>query len=145
MDESNIRQNMVANGMVVKDLLSPEDKKSIKAFAQKIHTMDVSDVARLHNGTADILTPDQKDIVAYEIKLREYKILKNRGINPKVDFSPENLRREVELDHEDPKSQQWAQMERVNLSDMTDELLERSKNIIDSFFCGNLTTINNIT
>ena len=134
MDESNIRKDMASNGMIVKDLLTPEEKKSIKTFAQKIHTMDVSDVARLHNGTADILTPDQKDIVAYEIKLREYKILKDRGINPKVDFAPERLRREVELDHEDPKSQQWAQMERVNLSDMTDELLERSKNIIENTY-----------
>ena len=30
MDESNIRKDMVSNGMIVKDLLTPEEKKSIK-------------------------------------------------------------------------------------------------------------------
>lgn len=134
MNESQIRNAMITSGVNVQDLLTPEDKSNIKTFAQKIHNMNTADVARLHNGTADILNPDQKDIVAFEIKLREYKILKDRGINPKVDFAPENLRREVELDPEDPKSVQWAQYERMNMSGMTDDLLERSRNIIENTY-----------
>lgn len=134
MNESQIRNSMINNGVVVKDLLTPEQKSNIRSFAQTVHKMDISDVARLHNGTADILNSDQKDIVAYEIKLREYKILKDRGINPKVDFSPDKLQKNVELDPEDPKSVQWAQYERLNMSDMSDELLERSRNIIENTY-----------
>lgn len=115
------------------NILSDEDKSSLRNFAQKVHNMDIENVGRLHNGFADTLTSEQKDIVAYELKLREYDLFKKRGIDPSVDFLPEKL-------HPDPgyeidKVSQRARLEEIKNSEgMTEDLLERSKEIIENSY-----------
>lgn len=116
-----------------RDILTKEDKSSLRNFAQKVHKMDIEDVGRLHNGFADSLSSEQKDIVAYELKLREYDILKRNGINPKVDFLPENM-------HPNPQkatdivSRQAMQKSYQYEADLTEDLLERSKEIIENTY-----------
>jgi len=145
--------NMINGGNktvpIIGDILTPEDKSSLRNFAQKIHKMDTVEVARLHNGMADKLTSEQKDIVAYEIKLREYYILKSKGIDPKKDFSVENIHNgsaafatdgsqikvnQIDYDRTDPRCIQSAAYEQTLLSEMSDEILERSKKIIENAY-----------
>ena len=123
------QNNMVPN----MNILTNEDKSNLRNFAQKIHSMDINDVGKLHNGYADALTTEQKDIVAYELKLREYEIFKKRGIDPKVDFKPENIRKQINY-ASDQVSQKYAREEQTFNSEMTDELLEKSKEIIENTY-----------
>lgn len=133
MLEENVKDTYKSINAKIGDILKPEDKKDLKTFAQKIHSMDANDVGRLHNGTADKLTSEQKDIVAYEVKLREYELYKKLGIDPKVAFLPENLRKKRELS-EDKISEKYILDERALESDMSEDLLERSKNIIENAY-----------
>lgn len=115
------------------DILSKEDKSSLRNFAQKVHSMEIEDVGRLHNGFADSLTSEQKDIVAYELKLREYDLFKKRGINPKVDFLPEKLH--PNPSYETDKVSRQARLEEAKNSEgMTEDLLERSREIIENAY-----------
>lgn len=133
MDEKNINEMFKNTGISVGNLLTDEDKSNLRNFAQKVHKMDINDVGRLHNGFADALTSEQKDIVAYEIKLREYDMFKKHGINPKVDFAPENLRKKVEYSN-DKVSRKFIMEEQKLNNEMSDELLERSKQIIEDTY-----------
>lgn len=134
MEEKNVNEAFKAqNSNLGVDILNSEDKKDLRTFAQKIHSMDINDVGRLHNGYADALTSEQKDIVAYEIKLREYDMYKQHGIDPKVAFAPENLRKQPAY-ATDKVSQKFRIEENRLNGEMTDELLERSKEIIENTY-----------
>lgn len=146
MDENKVKQTFQSLNVAVGDLLTKEEKSNLRTFAQKVHTMDINDVGKLHNGFADALTSEQKDIVAYEIKLREYDLFKKHGIDPKVAFSPENvgknvidlngnLRNTKNVDYTNDRSMQgFIAKERTFNNEMSDELLERSKQILENTY-----------
>ena len=86
--EQKLRNEYAAKfGMI--NILSDEDKEKYSTFAHKVRNLNHSDLFKLNMGIADELTSEQKDIVAYEIKIREIEDLKSRGIDPKKAFSVE--------------------------------------------------------
>lgn len=133
MEENKVNEAFKDKKASVGDILTPEDKSTLRNFAQKVHRMDINDVGRLHNGYADALNSEQKDIVAFELKMREYQMYKDHGIDPKVAFSPENIRKVPEYTN-DKTSIGFIMKEREFNSEMSDELLERSKQIIENTY-----------
>ncbi len=147
--EARMRNEYAAKfGMI--NILTPEDKAKYSTFAQKVHNMNHKDVFKLYMGIADELTTEQKDIVAYEIKIREIESLKARGIDPKKAFSVENSqklfqeREEKEYFRENGNDDKLNKMEqqgtimqnyrlneRQRISEMTDDILRQSKKIAD--------------
>jgi len=115
-------------GMV--NLLTPEEKASYRAFAQKVHSMDPKDLIKLNGNMADELTSEQQDIVSWEMKIRELEVFKRNNIDPKKDFSYQNKMPNVQY-ADDPVSMGARMEERRQLSEMTDNLLEQSKKILD--------------
>lgn len=133
MEENKVNEAFKNKNASIGDILTPEDKSSLRNFAQKVHHMEINDVGRLHNGYADILTSEQKDIVAFELKLREYEMYKKHGIDPKVAFLPENIRKEAKYS-DDKTSLGFIMEEKKYNAEMSDELLERSKEIIENTY-----------
>ena len=126
-DKNNYAQKF---GMV--NILTPEEKSSYRSFAQKVHNMKSEDVFKLSTGMADELTTEQQDIVALEIKIRELEMFKKRNINPQETFKIENYHQDVGYDPEAPNLQALLLNERTKISEMSDELLEKSRNIIEN-------------
>jgi hypothetical protein len=94
--------------------------------------MNNSDVFKLSAGMADELTSEQQDIVAWEIKIRELETFKKRNINPTKTFNTENYHQDVGYDPEAPNLKELQLNERTKISEMSDELLEKSKRIIEN-------------
>lgn len=114
------------------NILTDEEKASYRAFAHRIRDIDNTSLFRLNNGMADELTSEEKDIVAWEIKIRELENLKKRNIDPAEAFSIENAHKDVGYDQETPGLEKLQLMERERITEMSDELLEKSKAIIEN-------------
>lgn len=144
--EARLRNEYAARfGMV--NILTPEEKAKYSTFAQKVHNLNHNDLFKLNMGVADELTSEQKDIVAFEIKIREIEALKSKKIDPKVAFSAESnqkhFQKKAEIDffeHNGDENLNRMEMnsnivqgyrlnERQRISEMTDELLEQSRKI----------------
>lgn len=115
-------------GMV--NLLTPEEKASYRAFAQKVHSMDPKDLIKLNGNMADELTSEQQDIVSWEMKIRELEVFKRNNIDPKKDFNYQNKMPNIQYAN-DPVAMGARMEERRQLSEMTDNLLEQSKKILE--------------
>ena len=115
------------------NILTDAEKSSYKEFANKIHNnTNNADLFKLYTGSADELTSEQMDIVAWEIKIREIESLKRQHIDPNETFKVENYHKDVGYDPECPDLQKRQLEERAYTSPMTDELLEQSKRIIEN-------------
>lgn len=119
-------------GMI--NILTPEEKQSYRKFADKIHNnTDNADLFKLYTGTsADNLTSEQMDIVALEIKIRELEALKRNNIDPAETFKVEKYHNDPGYDPECPDLVKRRQDERYYTDQMSDELLEQSKQIIEN-------------
>lgn len=124
--------NNYASKFGMTNILSDSEKASYREFAQKIHNIDNGSLFKLNTGMADELTSEQKDIVAWEIKIREIETLKRQNIDPNKEFNFQNCHHEVQYDPEAPDLQKRQLEERTAISEMSDELLERSKQIIEN-------------
>ena len=146
--ERRLRNEYAAKfGMI--NILTDEEKAKYSTFAQRVHNLNHRDLFKLNMGIADELTSEQKDIVAFEIKIREIDSWKKKGIDPKKAFSVEASqkfyqdRAEEEYFGNDKDSeitkmemqgtvmQNYRLNERQRIGEMTDELLEQSKKIAD--------------
>ena len=146
--ERRMRNEYAAKfGMI--NILSDEEKAKYSTFAQRVHNLNHKDLFKLNMGIADELTSEQKDIVAYEIKIREIEALKAKGIDPKKAFSIEENQRLfqeraendyfangkddaiTQMEMQGTVMQNYRLNERQRIGEMTDELLEQSKKISD--------------
>lgn len=125
-----MQENSNINKFGMVNLLTPEEKASYKAFAQKIHKMDGKDLMKLNSNMADELTSEQQDIVGWEMKIRELEVFKRNNINPKEKFNFENTIVDVGYDNS-PVSMKYRMDERAMLADMPESLLEESKRILE--------------
>ena len=98
-----MQENSNINKFGMVNLLTPEEKASYKAFAQKIHKMDGKDLMKLNSNMADELTSEQQDIVGWEMKIRELEVFKRNNINPKEKFNFENTIVDVGYDNSPEK------------------------------------------
>lgn len=114
------------------NILTNEEKSSLEAFARRMKDIDDQSLFKLNNGQADELATEEKDLVAWEIKIRELEILKRRNIDPSEDFSIDRLHKEYEYDPSQPNLENLKLLERNQTMQMTDELLEESRRIIES-------------
>jgi len=138
--ESKLRENLeMRTGKKATDILTPEEKSSYRKFGQKIHSIDDQSLMMLNMNMADQLTSEMKDIVSFEIKLREHEFLKKANINPEEEFSIKN-RETPEPDpnfdenYTDVEKRSFQALERNRQAGMTDDLLERSKKIIENAY-----------
>ncbi len=146
--EQRLRNEYAAKfGML--NILSDEDKQKYSTFAHKIRNLNHSDLFKLNMGIADELTTEEKDIVAFEIKIREIEALKKKGIDPKKAFSVESNQKHWQdlaekdyfengnddtiqkLEMNGTVMQNYRLNERQRISEMTDSLLNESKKIAD--------------
>lgn len=113
------------------NLLSDEEKASYREFAQKIHNMSHKDIFLLNGNMRDQLTTEQQDIVAWELKLRELEVYKKQNIKPEEVFDVMNVTGNEVNDFENPQIMSCINAEKKAMIGMNDELLERSKRIIE--------------
>lgn len=134
-------------------LYTDEEKQSYKKFFQKTHSMSDSDLFRVNNNLcSDKLKSELKDIVAWEIRIRELNALKRAGIKPEEEYSWKNDEKhrffidlennkkfgsiEYDKDTIDPETglsmSKAAALERVASEGMTQELLENTIKIIEN-------------
>ena len=87
--ETRMRNEYAAKfGMI--NILSDEEKAKYSTFAQRVHNLNHKDLFKLNMGIADELTSEQKDIVAYEIKIKTVGIAtKPAIIRPAIAFPSE--------------------------------------------------------
>ena len=115
-----------------RDILTDEEKSSYYAFAHRVREMSNAELFKLNGNMADRLNSEMKDIVAFEIKTRELELLQSKNIDPAVDFAPEKIHVEPGIDHTTPNLTSMMMMEENFKSEMSDELLENSKKIIEN-------------
>ena len=146
--EAKLRNEYAAKfGML--NILTDEEKSKYSSFANKVHNLNHRDLFKLNMGIADELTSEQKDIVAFEIKIREIEALKAKGIDPKHAFSIEENQKHFQdiaerdyfendndgtirkLEMNGTVMQGYRLNERQRIGEMTDDLLEQSKKIAD--------------
>lgn len=121
-------------GILKENILTEEQMSSLRNFAQTVHSMNSIDLFKLNTNRGNDLTTEQKDIVSFEMKLRELEILKSKNIDPNVDFKVENIyddsKREYDLT--DPNFETHYQMGKALESELSEELLEKSKKIFEN-------------
>lgn len=134
------------------NMYTDEEKASYRKFAHRTRDLTDAELFRVNNGlVSDQLTSEMKDIVAWEIKIREIELLKRNGIEMDKEFSYKNLSNEIRkggdrldhVDYRDPNEMimstngsmvdvgQTQAKEQGYTSEMSDELLKRSLKLID--------------
>ena len=116
------------------NILTPEEKSSYRAFAHRLQTLDHANLFRLNNGSADELTGEMKDLVAWEIRIREIEALKKQGIDVHEVNSYKHANEDVvygDGGYMGGIIQKGILAERNNMDGMTDDLLKRSMDIIE--------------
>lgn len=116
------------------DILTPEDKAKYSTFAHKVHELSDADIHKLNLDMADTLTSEMKDIVSWEIRLRQMKMLKDRNIDLEKMYSVDKKMQEARYAEDDPNLMAHRIKERAARDEMSDELLERSKQIIENTY-----------
>ena len=132
------------------NILTDEEKAKYSTFAAKVREMNHKDLFRLYTNTADELTTEMQDIVAFEIKIREWKALKSKNIDPKIAFSVESTQKKAmevaerdyydnigdpvlaKMAENDKTTIKYRLEERSKLDGMTMENLERAQQILDA-------------
>ena len=118
------KQGSASNG----NLLTDEEKSTYSGFAHKVHELGNKELFMLNAGIADNLTTEEQDIVSFEIKLREKDALDKRNINSMTDYTVDKTVKPVAYET-DPVSKKYMYEEKRRMSDMTEDLLDKSKKI----------------
>lgn len=114
------------------NIMTDEEKTSYKAFNDRLMTMNYSDLMKLNMGTAgDVLSSEQRDLVAWQIKVRELEEMERRGIDPAKEFHMDNVKN-VEYDTTTPNLINYQVNERNRIEGMSLESLENAKKIADN-------------
>ena len=116
------------------NILTPEEKSSYRVFAHRIKELDHANLFKLNNGSADELTGEMKDLVAWEIRIREIEALKKQGIDVHEVNSYKHANEDVvygDGGYMGGIIQEGILAERNNMDGMTDDLLKRSMDIIE--------------
>ena len=116
------------------NILTPEEKSSYRAFAHRIKELDHASLFKLNNDNADELTGEMKDLVAWEIRIREIEALKKQGIDVHEVNSYKHANEDVvygDGGYMGGIIQEGILAERKNMDGMTDDLLKRSMDIIE--------------
>lgn len=133
MNENDMKNANIKKGYTTGDILTAEDKSNYRNFAQKIHKIGNKELFMLNADVADNLTSDEKDIVAYEIRLRESDVLAKQHIDSMNDYTVEKTHKDVSIDPTQVSSK-YVYEERHRTQEMNDDLLEKSKNIINNTY-----------
>lgn len=114
------------------NIMSDEEKMDYKKFNDRLLEMSFSDLTKLNMGTAgDVLTSEQRDLVAWQIKIRELDEMKRRNIDPAKAFSVDNMDT-VGYDPTTPNLQKFQVEERNRIEGMSLEALEHAKQLVDN-------------
>ena len=113
------------------NIMTTEEKSDYKKFNDRLLNMSYGDLEKLISGAAgDILTSEQRDLVAWQFKIRELDEMKRRGVNMAETYNVENVKN-VDYDPETPNLIKWQMAERNNIEGMSLEALERAKKLVD--------------
>lgn len=117
--------------------LSDKDIQLYREFAQAVYKMSDEDLMKLSMGHIDDLTSEQHDIISWTMKIRELEDLEAMGVDPNTAFSPKNFGYD-QREHVDGMElplvhiNKFRHEEKKLLREMSDDLLERSKQIIEN-------------
>ena len=101
------------------NIMSNEEKSDYKKFNDRLLNMSYSDLEKLISGSAgDILTSEQRDLVAWQFKIRELDEMKRRGVNMAETYNVENVKN-VDYDPEMPNLVNWQIAERNRIEGMS--------------------------
>ena len=113
------------------NIMSDEEKSDYKKFNDRLLNMSYGDLEKLISGAAgDILTSEQRDLVAWQFKIRELEEMKRRGVNMAETYSVNNVKN-ADYDPETPNLKYWQIAERNKIEGMSLEALERAKKLVD--------------
>ena len=130
MVKSNENNNYTSKFGLV-NVMTDEEKSSYKKFNDRLLQMEYSDLEKLISGSAgDVLTSEQRDLVAWQFKIREIDEMKRRNIDMSKEYDLNNLKT-VGYDPETPNLQSLQIMERNSIEGMSLEALERAKKLVD--------------
>ncbi len=130
MVKSNENNNYTSKFGLV-NVMTDEEKSSYKKFNDRLLQMEYSDLEKLISGSAgDVLTSEQRDLVAWQFKIREIDEMKHRNIDMSKEYDLNNLKT-VGYDPETPNLQSLQIMERNSIEGMSLEALERAKKLVD--------------
>ena len=114
------------------NIMTDEEKSDYKKFNDRLLNMNYSDLEKLISGSAgDILTSEQRDLVAWQFKIRELDEMKRRGVNMAETYNVNNVKN-VDYDPETPNLVNWQIAERNKIEGMSLEALERAKKLVDN-------------
>ena len=75
------------------NIMTDEEKSDYKKFNDRLLNMNYSDLEKLISGSAgDILTSEQRDLVAWQFKIRELDEMKRRGVNMAETYNVNNVK-----------------------------------------------------
>jgi hypothetical protein len=114
------------------NIMSDEEKSNYKAFNDKLIAMPYADLMKLVSGSSgDILTSEQRDLVAWQYKIRELDEMKRRGIDLYKQNNVYTANEKVGYDPTTPNLQSLQIAERNKIEGMSLEALERAKKLVD--------------
>jgi hypothetical protein len=122
------------NATTFKNILTEEDKTTYSGFAKKIRSLPSKELFELNSNMADKLSSEMKDIVAFEIRAREFEIIKKQNLDPKQYFSSGNGEGNNNYDKETPNLSLRKMQEREYTDGMSDELLQREKEVVENTY-----------
>lgn len=113
------------------NILNDEEKSSYKKFNDRLLTMEYGDLVKLNMGIAgDVLTSEQRDLVAWQFKIRELDEMARRGVDLATEFSVDNIQ-PVGYDPTTPDLQKLQVEERNRIEGMSLDELEYAKKLVD--------------
>lgn len=127
----NVQQPNYTAKFGLVNIMTDEEKSDYKKFNDRLLAMDYADLEKLVAGSAgDILTSEQRDLVAWQFKIRELDEMKRRNIDMAKQYDQDNVPN-VGYDPETPNLQSLQIMERNRIEGMSLEALERAKKLVD--------------
>lgn len=113
------------------NIMTDEEKSDYKKFNDRLLAMNYADLEKLVSGVAgDILTSEQRDLVAWQFKIRELDEMKRRGVDMSKQYDQDNAP-VVGYDPSTPNLQSLQVLERNRIEGMSLEALERAKKLVD--------------
>lgn|SRR5574344_512601 len=128
-------ENIQVQRQLSEKIYSPDEMASYRKFAHKTQTLSDAELFKVNNSLVpDQLTSEMKDIVAWEIRIREIETLKRNGIDPSKEFSYKEANKEVHYDKDmvtKDKVSKYVITELQLTDEMSDDLLKKSMKIIE--------------
>lgn len=114
------------------NIMTDEEKSNYKAFNDRLIKMSYSDLMKLVSGSAgDVLTSEQRDLVAWQFKIRELDEMKRRNVDLSKVCDVNNVNKDVKYDPTTPNLQYLQMNERNLIEGMSLEALEHAKKLVD--------------